>query len=283
MTNKPSFGPFDKWDNIKTFVELSDRSFSIFDEQINKNLTLLTRPVHHLFLRMAYQAKTTSYSSRLINSWVFCLPAFALTRVRLEQTIVCSYLIHEDDSVGLKPFVSYISVKEHKNLREAMEEPKLSKELSGMVDYQKSEEEAVKAQEQLTPGFILESGKFQRNWTNLDLRTMAKRRDTLVNKDDSLFQHSLEREYISIYKVASSIIHADCSSLSYSFLDLFPSPSGQPVLMAVPSWAIIVVASLSHYDLLQCYEILNWIGIDVKEEYSDLMKKWLIARDKYVK
>ncbi len=71
--------------------------------------------------------------------------------------------------------------------------------------------------------------------------------------------------------------------LSYSFLDLFRSPAGQPVLMAVPAWAVIVSASTSHYDLLQCYEILEWLGISTGNKYSELMNNWIEARDKYIK
>lgn len=111
---------------------------------------------------------------------------------------------------------------------------------------------------------------------------MAKKRDSLICSTEHALKHNLEREYLSIYKVASSIVHADSSSLSFTFLDLFPSPSGQPVLMAVPTWAMIVVASTAHYDILQCYEILTWLGIEVQQEYKNLMDQWLEARDRYI-
>jgi hypothetical protein len=53
--------------------------------------------------------------------------------------------------------------------------------------------------------------------------------------------------------------------------------------MAVPAWAVIVSASTSHYDLLQCYEILEWLGISTGNKYSELMNNWIEARDKYIK
>ena len=95
-------------------------------------------------------------------------------------------------------------------------------------------------------------------------------------------KQSLEREYITIYMQACSVVHADCSSLSYVFLDLFPSPSGTPVLMSVPSWAVIVSATTAHYDILQSYEILEWIGISDGQEFKQLMDTWIQARDKHI-
>lgn len=282
MNEQLNFGPYMKWESVSAFSALSEKSHAIFDKLIGENWSLLSRPVHHLFLRVAYQAKTTSLAIRLNNSWALNLPAFALTRVRLEQTIICSYLIYEDESAGLLPFVRYIPIGEHKGLRVALEDSSLSKELSKIVDPTISEAEAVAAQEKFTPGFSLNNGKFERNWTKLNLRSIAKKRDKLVNASASIFKQSLEREYISIYKVACSIVHADCSSLSYNYLDLFQVPTGKPVLMAVPSWALIVSASTAHYDILQCYEILEWLGISAEQEYRQLMDEWSGARDKYV-
>ena len=142
----------------------------------------------------------------------------------------------------------------------------------------------MKAQQELTPGFSLDSDKFQRNWTKLDLRSMAKRRDALVVFAKSALQRdSLEKDYLSFYKVASSIVHADCSSLSDAFLGIFQGPGTQPVLMAIPSWALIVAAATAHYDLLQCVEILQWLGIDAEADYEPLIKQWIAARDRFIR
>lgn len=281
MNESPNFGPYSRWESVGAFSTLSKNAFSTFDNFINENWALLSRPVHHLFLRIAYQAKTTSLAARLNNSWALCLPAFALTRVRLEQTIICSYLIHEDESVGLRRFVAFISIEHYKTSRIVMEDPSLAKHLSH-IDFDAMQNEAVKAQEEFRPGFSLENDKFERKWTNLDLRSLAKKRDDLVNASSFAFKHSLEREYVTIYKEASSVVHSDCSSLSYSFLNIFASPSGVPVLMAVPAWATIVSAATAHYDILQCYEILKWLGIGADSEYDMQMNQWIAARDKYI-
>lgn len=281
MSESPNFGPYSRWESVGAFSTLSENAFSTFDKLINENWALLSRPIHHLFLRMAYQAKTTSLAARLNNSWALCLPAFALIRVRLEQTIICSYLIHEDESVGLRRFVAFISIGHYKATRIVMEDPSLAEHLSH-IDLGAMQNGAGKAQEEFKPGFSLENDKFERKWTNLDLRSLAKKRDDLVNVSSFAFKHSLEREYVTIYTEASSVVHSDCSSLSYSFLNIFASPSGVPVLMAVPAWASVVSAASAHYDILQCYEILKWLGIAANSEYDMQMTRWIAARDKYI-
>jgi hypothetical protein len=279
MGDQPNFGPYSKWENIAAYFSVSEKALALFDEAIRANWERLTTATHHLFVRFAYQAKTTSLAIRINTSWALVMPAFALTRVRLEQAIVCSYLLHEDTERGIVPFVKYIPIGQHRGTQAAMEDAELAKRLTGQIDHEKLEADAITAQEELTPGFTIENGKFQRNWTLLDLRSMAKRRDALVQNKPPLHEHPLEREYLSIYKVASSVVHADCSSLSYHYLDLFPSSSGTPVLMAKPVWATIVAAATAHYDILQAHEILSWMGIQDDTRFKGLMTEWRACRD----
>ena len=174
MIEQPNFGPYTKREAVSAFADLSEKAFALFDKLINRNWSLLSRPVHHLFLRMAYQAKTASLAIRLNNSWALCLPAFSLTRVRLEQTIICSYLLFEDEKIGLRPFVAYIPIGHHKATRIVMDDSSLAKQLSH-IDLSVMENEAVKAQQEFTPSFSINNDKFERKWTKLDLRSMAKR------------------------------------------------------------------------------------------------------------
>lgn len=282
MSAGPNFGPYRSWESVAAFDALSEQSFALLDGRISAEWQRLARPVHHLFMRIAYQAKTTSLAARLANSWALSLPALALVRVRLEQTIICSFLTHEEEEFGLRPFVSYVPIAQHKGFKAALDDPKLAAQLAGLFDVGRSEADALMAQQELTPGFTLENDKFQRNWTKLDLRSMAKRRDALVVSKAGVEKECLEREYLSFYKVASSVVHADCSSLAYAFLDIFQGSDTQPVLMPLPSWAPIIAAATAHYDLLQCREILQWLGIDAETDYEALFKQWAAARDRFV-
>lgn len=129
MNKEPNFGPYSTWESVEAFADLSNRAYCFFDQAVQESWELLSQPTHHLFLRMAYQSKTTSLGIRLNNSWALSLPALAMTRIRLEQTIVCSYLIYEEESIGLIPFVRYISIGQHKGLKAAMEDKALAQEL----------------------------------------------------------------------------------------------------------------------------------------------------------
>ena len=169
MSMEPNFGPGSSWESIASFEAISEKAFTLFEKRTQENWEHLSKAVHHLFLRMEYQAKTTSFGLRLINSWAMSLPAFALTRIRLEQTIVCSYLLHEDESVGLGPFVQYIPVTHHQQAKAAIQDPDIARLLS-KTNFSGLEAEAIQAQEAITPGFSLEKDKFQRNWTKLVVR-----------------------------------------------------------------------------------------------------------------
>jgi hypothetical protein len=250
MNLKPNYGPFQEWENIAAYSALSDRAFKLFDEAIAANQDKLSSVYHHLLLRCMYQARTTSFAIGLNVSWVLLQPAFALCRVRLEQTIVTSFLLHEDVNEGLKRFILHTRVSDFRSMKLAKENPKLAQNLTKFeIDDLKAK--AAVAQEKLDPSFTLEGGKFERSWTKLDLRSMAKRRDDLATNGKRLQKQSLELQYISFYVQASSIVHADCSSISHHFLDYFPGPDGKPVLMPPPSLANSIAAATANYDILE--------------------------------
>lgn len=180
----------------------------------------------------------------------------------------------------MEKFIKYTDVHRYKGIKIAMEDESLKKYLKDFKNLDKLKEDAIKAQKEFTPSFSYEHDKFERKWTKLDLRSIANKRDSLVPKEP-LIKHPLEREYVSIYKVASSVIHAECDSLSHSFLDFFPSLDGSPILMPIPIYASIIVAFNASYDILQCHEILNRVGISPGEQYIDLMDEWFKVRDEY--
>jgi len=275
--DSPNFGPFSSWPEIAAYDTLSERAHKVFDRAVRDNGHCITRPIHHLFLRMAYNAKATSLAVRIANSWCLNLPALALLRVRLEQRIVCSYLIHEDQSLGLDPFVRFMAIGNHLKARAASGEPAIKEHLD--IDLEAIEAKAIKAQKELNPGFDSHTDRFQRQWTKLDLHSMAKKRDSLTASKDRLCKIRLETDYVSIYKQASSIVHADCAAISTSFLDVFCSTEGAPVLMAVPTWAVVISTFCSLYDILQSYEILNWLGISDAEQFEAMFDEWKLVEE----
>lgn len=279
----PSFGPYWSWPSVSHFSDVSKRAFEIWHERLTPDLTGKFGPVRHLFVRMLYLAEGTSFSIRLLTSWAMTLQALALARVRLEQAIVCSYLVHEDESAGIEPFVRHISIKRYQNTRAALSDSGIATQL-GSVDLATLQAEAITSQERITPGFDIDHDRLQRKWTRLDLRAMARRRDELTADGARISKDRLERDYVSLYKSASSIVHSDCSALSHAYLDIFPAmqPDGPAVLMPLPSWATTSVAFTSHYDILQVFEVLRLFGIDCEDELEELRTEWLECIEKHL-
>jgi hypothetical protein len=275
-------GPYGKWPSVSDFHHVSERAYELFHRTVDPLKDTFGRPVQHLFLRIAYQAETTSVALRNANTWALCLPALALTRVRLEQAIVCSYLIHEDESIALLPFVSHIPVGEYRGIKAALEDADLAERLAPRVDADAALSRAIDAQQDMDPDFDIANDKLSRSWTTLDLRSMARNRDALVAAIDRDAANRLEPHYLSIYKVASSIVHADGSSLSYRFMDISTVEGLEPVLMANPNWAQVVAASTAHYDILQIREILGYLGCAPKAALTELSKSWHSASEKHI-
>lgn len=282
MPIEPNFGPHLEKSNIKAFSDISQRAFSIYHEKITPELMLNFPLPYHLFVRKIYLAETTSFSIRLLSSWGISLQALALTRIRLEQTIVCSYLIHEDPQIGLEPFLNHVPINEYLNTFTAISDNSIATNLTN-IDLTQLQIKAIKAQENFTPGFDINNDRFERKWTKLDLRAMAHRRDELTASRSKISSDSLERDYMSLYKLSSSIIHSDCSAFSFRYLDVFTiNPGKQTVLLPLPSWPIISVAFTSHYDFIQVFEVLKLFEIDCENELKDLRKNWLASVKKYI-
>lgn len=281
MQSQPNFGPYLLWTNVKDFSEISKKAFEIYHEKISNDLLAKFSPTEHLFIRQLYLAETSSFSIRLLTSWAMLLQALALARTRLEHTIICSYIIHEKESVGLEPFIKHISINNFLNVRAAMSDNDIAKHLD--FDISKLQAEAVNAQSSFTPDFDINHDKYERKWTKLDLRTMAQRRDKLTAGQVLLSKDSLERDYISLYKTASSIVHSDVSALSNAFMDVFSVGQNIPaVLMPLPNWAIISVAYTSRYDIVQVYEVLKFLGINCESELSKLRRTWIESVKKHL-
>jgi len=279
MNDQPKSAPDGIRRHVSTFHTLSRKALETFDKLISANAKELTRPLHHLFLRMAYQAETTSQAARLLITYNLTIPALALIRVRLEQLIVCSYLIHEEKREGIEPFVHFIDIQEHLQMRVAVANKAMAEHLTA-VDFPLLEAKAIEAQQKLTPEFSPVTDRFQRHWTPLDLHSMTKRRDVLASSKTRIHKIKLETCYVSVYKTLSSIVHSDCSSLSFNYIDLFASNAGQVIMTTCPFWAAFGSNFCAMFDIIQCYEILHFLGIDASE-FETIVTEWQAARAEF--
>src|SRR3989442_10372929 len=147
------------------------------------------------------------------------LPAIALVRVRLEQLIVASYLVHEQPEAGLKPYAAFVPITEYQVGKAVLAEPFLGPHVQEHIQVDDLKAKAFAAQLDIHPGFDIKDGKLQAKWTLLDLYSMAVKRDTLVDKATfAISRHfPLAGLYTSFYKAASCVFHADATALAPPF------------------------------------------------------------------
>ena len=278
-----NFGPISKWEGVVPFDRLSKKAILLPSAYMTEEKRSLTFPQHILF-RFLTLSQRTSYSTLLLTSWGLLLPALALNRVRLEQLIVSSYLIHEREDVGIKAFLEHMPISTYLNTEAAMSDSKVAKILGRDIDMEKVRQEAVKVMSGLKPGFDPSTDRFQRKWTNLDLRSMAKRRDEMAASSNAISKDPLERFYVTVYKDFSSVVHSDCLALSPVFLgDLVFHPENGPVLIPQFGWATQVSALNALFDIIQTYETMSFVGVDCLDTFWRLHGEWKSAASVFIK
>ncbi len=203
------------------------------------------------------------------------LPAIALVRVRLEQLIVASYLVHEQPEVGLKPYAAFVPITEYQVSKAVLAEPFLAPHVQGRIQVDDLRAKAFAAQLDINPGFDIKDGKLQAKWTPLDLYSMAVKRDTLVDKATFVISRHfpLAGLYTSFYKAASSVVHADASALASPFRGTLKSDDRTLEIDAATFWRLLLPALVMTYDLIQCYEGLRWTGLNCDREFLSLLSQ----------
>jgi len=108
------------------------------------------------------------------------------------------------------------------------------------------------------------SDKYDRDWTNLDLKSIAHKRDEL-NKDTFVFPNlSLESFYLTIYKGASSLIHSNILVMVSSFNQALNE-------FNIRNISIINLI----FDLLQAYEHTKYLGYDFTNDLENIHKDFV--------
>ena len=120
-----------------------------------------------------------------------------------------------------------------------------------------------------------------RKWTSLDLYSMATTRDKLTVDAHLLSRQKVSPDYLGIYKIASSVVHADGVAISHGFLDITPWRGGM-ALVPNRNWLVMSAAFNARYDVIQCFEVLTFLGMDVGSDFLQLQRDWQSVRDKHV-
>lgn len=225
---------------------------------------------------LGLHALNTSYSVRLLTTYAQPIEAYALLRVRLEQVILCSYLIHAEPEKGIIPYTQDFGRVNYRSFQSLDQDPELRDLLTELMPWtiEDAKAQATQNERLIDPDFDLDKDKLKRKWTNLSLYDMALYRDKIVPQDEPPMSIKLTRFYLGLYKPASIIVHSDTGSLTENFLTLNPTKAGGKQLGPHIAYIFLNLINVAHLDLIQSYEVLHYLRKPEKRRIADLYARF---------
>jgi hypothetical protein len=261
--------------DLRTIRDVSNESYTLYRSLIPSQPAPSNSDYWDVVTRSVAAAESTSAAIGSLIDQRHHLPALALTRVRFEQALVFSYLIHEKPDIGLKPYSRFAPITEYRIAEGVGSEALLAPHIPPQLNIDVLKAKAIDAQLAINPGFNIQAGKFQSKWTSLDVYSMALRRDTLAAKSQWIVSKHLPLAhlYTALYKTGSSPVHADGSMLAAPLWGQVTAADGRTQTEAATLWALTLPPYVTHYDLLQCYEALRWAGVDADAQFVALSRR----------
>jgi hypothetical protein len=254
-------------DIFSNFLILNSKLDDIVKIPLENKIDFQTDNYKGIVWELLNYSMETSKSLRILLKENLVKPAYAILRIRLEQTIISSYLIHSDEKDGFKPYFLQSGIGLLKIYNATASNSQNKNVFDSLLKSVGVDEEFYKnladlAQNEKNKDKEKVSDKYDREWTNLDLKSIAHKRDEL-NKDTSIFSHlSLESFYLTTYKGASSLIHSDILIMASSFnkeLDKFNCRN--------------ISMNNLFFDLIQGYELTKYLGCDYSIEFENMYKE----------
>ncbi len=255
-------GPYAKW--VSEYLDISKCAFDLLAGATAAPLsktTALAYTIHALSMH----AEATSITARLALTYSLGLPAFALSRVRIEQTIVSSYLVHAPSNDGIDPYLAHHPIQVYEVLRKGARYFELDVDLEAPL---RSAQEAAAS----LPGAAPHVGDFRRTWTALKVPQMAERRDQYAG--DTLVPWKLSDEYWRLYPLASLAVHG--AAETNFWLGELHSPelgSSERYPYLLPGRARAVSSAIARLDILQCAEAVTLLLPDSANLVSPLVER----------
>lgn len=275
----PEYGPRTRDAHYKKFFDISEGAFEIYRAKLHKAKAL--DPLIFFWSRFGHCTESTSWSIRMLTSWESTLPAVALGRVRLEQVIVSSYLIHEKTTVALTPYLFHMHIDNYLHAKEAMQDPVLRTFLDAK-SLEASRQVAIAAKKRLDPNYDgTVKSLNQSRWTKLDILSMARKRDAITKGYENISRYPLVAHYNAFYRDFSGLVHTLGLGISPQFLGMFRTGESAVGLMPQPFWSRYLILTLAAWDILNVFELLSVMQRDCESELKDLHGRWLECRDAY--
>lgn len=258
---------------LSPYVKISERSFSCFNEAFSKNTHLLKNENNHILYLLLNNSKNASFSIKLLSTWGQPIEGYALLRIRLEQLIISSYLINEKPEIGIEAFKKFRPVVEYNILKANDKNENLKLALSYILPefgngYNKIMSEL---QKQVVETYEFKDDNYKRKWTNLYINQLAEHRDKLINSNDVISKTNLLDFYNTIYKISSSIVHSDVSSISTNFIKV----NEQGILNPHEVYIFTNLITLAQFDIIQCYETAKYLNLHIDNKFISLNDDYL--------
>src|SRR5574341_251859 len=123
--------------------DVSNQCYSLCQKLFPQDPSDLRREHWDLVKRSVAVAKSTTAAILSLVDQRYHLPALALTRVRYEQTVVLSYLLHEKHHLGFKPYAQFAPITEYKVAHGVTNDPWLTPHVPVQVDIEAIKKKAL--------------------------------------------------------------------------------------------------------------------------------------------
>lgn len=248
----PTLGPYEKW--TKEFLELSSRAYGLLAQHWPSSSDV---PTAELVRDFAVHSEATSLAMRASLTHNYSIAAASLLRVRLEQCIVLSFLVHSDWNDGWGPYLAHIDVQQYEFAR------KLAKVRSDPSDLTALRTTSERAQKEFS---LLQS-----RWNRPPLSDLARRRDEAAGSRRCL-PWTLEKEYFETYPICSFAVHTSASVL-YRATELHRPTldAEQQYPYIIPDHARWMACALARYDMIQCFDSLAAQSAVPEQEFARLL------------
>ena len=272
------YGPLlDHINELGELLQFSEQAFIIGAEEGGNRAEDWGTVEGRVLQLLMLHALNTSYSVRLLTTYAQPIEAYALLRVRLEQVILCSYLIHSEPEKGFVPYAQDVGRVDYRSFQSLDQDPELRDLLAGLIPWkiEAAKAEAARNERMSDPDFDLDKDKLKRKWTGLSLYDMALHRDRVIPDGAPPMSTKLTRFYLGLYKPASIIVHSDTGSLTDNFLTLNPLPGGGKQLGPHIAYVFLNLINVVQLDLLQSYEILHFFDKPGKDRIANLHQRFV--------
>jgi len=249
-------GPFALSQPLAAIFELNKQVWSqyltMFPKQEEED-----PPAHFMSRRMMHISEITSLALRSNASWGLIHAAMSLLRDRYEQALRFSWLARQPDGTEAEKYRRYFYGKVRSLLKNMPQKIRSRMEAQfGAIPQWATDTLSKEEQARL------------KEWDNMDLRTMAGRRDSLPALTTlAISQDQMAEMYDGVYGQLSSVSHFDM--LSLQFLKMQTANDGSRYLGTDAHWPGLLVIQNCRMDIIQCFECLTkYYGVDAAEAFN---------------